>query len=152
QEPLCRRTDTICHDIDNEHPFAAHTSPVSRGVSMKAMSEAFEAHLRRRHRLGRVFHGVCFFATLFGLVSLLILLAGIAWQAYGWLDIDFLTSMQSRDPEKAGILAGIWGSLWLIGLTAIFAVPAGVGAAIYLEEYAPDNWLTRLIQVNLSNL
>lgn len=119
---------------------------------MKPLPSSYDAQLRRRHRLGRAFKGLCFLSTLFGLAALLVLLAGILWQAYGWLDIDFLTSMQSRKPEKAGMLAGIWGSLWLIGFTTLFAVPVGVGAALYLEEYATDNRLTRLIQLNLSNL
>ena len=58
----------------------------------------------------------------------------------------------SRFPQKAGILSAFAGSLWLVGLTAIFAFPIGVAAAIYLEEYAPQNWVTNLIQINIANL
>lgn len=70
----------------------------------------------------------------------------------GW-DWGFLTRYPSTlYPERAGILAGIWGSLWLVLLTGLIAVPLGVGAAIYLEEYASDTWMTRLIKLNLANL
>lgn len=70
----------------------------------------------------------------------------------GW-DWAFLSRYPSTlFPEKAGILAGIWGSIWLVLLTGLIAVPLGVGAAVYLEEYASDTWVTRLIKLNLANL
>lgn len=101
---------------------------------------------------GTVFHFACAASTAVGLISLAVLIGGILWLAWGWLDYQFLTSFDSRHPQKAGILAGLLGSLWLILFTGMFAVPVGVGAALYLEEYAKGTWLTRLIQVNLSNL
>lgn len=68
-------------------------------------------------------------------------------------DWGFLTRYPSTlYPEKAGILAGIWGSIWLVLMTGAIAVPLGVGAAVYLEEYASENWMTRLIKLNLANL
>ena len=70
----------------------------------------------------------------------------------GW-DWGFLTRYPSTlYPEKAGVLAGLWGSLWLVLLTGVIAVPLGVGAAVYLEEYATDTWVTRVIKLNLANL
>ena len=70
----------------------------------------------------------------------------------GW-SWKFLTNYTSQNtPQHAGIIAGIWGSIWLVILTAVFAVPVGIGAAIYLEEYASDTLTTRLIKLNLSNL
>jgi phosphate transport system permease protein len=67
--------------------------------------------------------------------------------------LDFLTSYPSRlKPESAGVVAGMWGSIWLVLLTATIAVPIGIGAALYLEEYAGNTWTTRLIKTNLSNL
>ncbi len=65
---------------------------------------------------------------------------------------DFLTSYDSNSPEKAGLASAIVGSLYLVGLTALFALPLGVGAALYLEEYAQKNWLTDLIQLLIVNL
>lgn len=101
---------------------------------------------------GSMFHFVCAASTAVGLISLAVLIGGIVWQAWGWLDYQFLTSFDSRKPGEAGILAGLLGSLWLILFTGLFVVPIGVGAALYLEEYAKGTWFTRLIQVNLANL
>lgn len=119
---------------------------------MSHLEDVFTSHLAARHRLGRLFGIACMLSTWFGVVVLVILLAGIFWQGAGWLNWSFLTSFDSRHPEQAGILAGLWGSLWLIFFTVLLSVPTGVGAALYLEEYAKDSRLTRLIQVNLSNL
>lgn len=72
-----------------------------------------------------------------------------SWTRAIW---DFLTSFDSNSPEKAGLASAIVGSLYLVGLTALFALPLGVGAAIYLEEYARRNALTELIQLLIANL
>ena len=69
-----------------------------------------------------------------------------------WVSMDFLVSPQSSNPERAGIRSAIFGSLWVILITLLIALPIGVGAAIYLEEYAKDNGLNRLIQTNINNL
>ena len=69
-----------------------------------------------------------------------------------WLNKDFITRPQSSKPEFAGVRTAILGSLWTIAITILFAFPIGVGAAIYLEEYAFDNALNRLIQTNINNL
>jgi len=119
---------------------------------MTPHDQVFHERLAARHRLGRWFEVLCRVSTWSSLIVLAILLAGIVWQAWGWLDWQFLTSFDSRIPARAGIFAGFWGSLWVITLTTLLAVPIGVGAAVYLEEYAKPNLLTRLIQVNLSNL
>lgn len=91
--------------------------------------------------------------VIYSAVSVLVVLLGVvAWLSVGWLDWDFFKSGYSGLPEGAGIQAGIWGSLWLILITAAVSIPVGIGAAVYLEEYASDNRLTRLIKLNLSNL
>jgi phosphate transport system permease protein len=69
-----------------------------------------------------------------------------------WLNPNFITSPQSSDAEKAGVRTAILGSLWIIAITIIIAFPLGVGASIYLEEYAVDNYLNRVIQTNINNL
>jgi phosphate transport system permease protein len=69
-----------------------------------------------------------------------------------WINPTFLKLPQSSDPLIAGIRTAILGSLWTIAITILFAFPIGVGSAIYLEEYASDNRLNRLIQTNISNL
>lgn len=69
-----------------------------------------------------------------------------------WLNRRLIAAAQSSDPDRAGVRTAILGSLWTIAITILTAFPIGVGAAIYLEEYAPDNWLTRLLQTNINNL
>ena len=65
---------------------------------------------------------------------------------------DFINSFPSRFPERAGIKAPSSGSIWMMAFTALFAIPLGVGAAIYLEEFAPRNWITKIIETNINNL
>lgn len=77
---------------------------------------------------------------------------GATLEFHSWLSLDFLVTPQSPDPEKAGVRTAILGSLWTIAITILFAFPLGVGAAIYLEEYATDTPLNRLIQTNINNL
>ncbi|MCA9102435.1 MAG: phosphate ABC transporter permease PstA [Planctomycetales bacterium] len=91
-------------------------------------------------------------ATLSSVVILIGMLWAIIHEGAGWLSWSFLTNYTSVHPEKAGILSALVGSLWLIGLTAVFSVVVGVGAAVYLEEYARDIWFKRLVQLNISNL
>jgi phosphate transport system permease protein len=68
------------------------------------------------------------------------------------LSWDLFTQSNSRKAENAGFQAGIIGTFWVISLTALLAIPIGIGAAIYLEEYAPRNWWTKILQTNISNL
>lgn len=76
--------------------------------------------------------------------------ADLEWTS--WVNWNFITSPASNTPELAGIRTAIMGSLWVIGITVLFALPIGVGAAIYLEEYATKNRLNQLIQTNINNL
>ena len=108
--------------------------------------------LARRHRMGRALRALFLAATWAGVVLLALLLGEVFWDGIGWLDLQFLTSFPSRFPERAGIQAALWGTIWLIGLTALFSIPVGIGAAIYLEEYARRNWINTVIEINISNL
>ncbi len=69
-----------------------------------------------------------------------------------WLNGAFLTNPQSSKPEFAGVRTALLGSIWVVLITVLFSFPIGVGAAIYLEEYAGDTRLNRLIQTNINNL
>jgi len=124
---------------------------------MTAVAPSFpsaEQRLRlvRRHRMGRALRALFLAATWAGVVLLALLLGEVFWDGIGWLDLQFLTSFPSRFPERAGIQAALWGTIWLIGLTALFSIPVGLGAAIYLEEYARRNWINTVIEINISNL
>ncbi len=126
--------------------------------------------LRRRHIRGRLFEIISLLAVLVGLVMLALLFYDVARDGLPRLfgcqpaagfpgftcDLSvtekFLTSFPSRRPENAGILSPLVGSIYMVGLMVVFAFPIGIGAGIYLEEYAPRNWLTSLIQINIANL
>lgn len=113
---------------------------------------SFDLRRNRRETIGVVLAVLFFLATVFGVVVLATLLVDVAIQAAPWLDVQFLTSLPSRFPDRAGIRAAILGSLWMMGLTALISVPLGVASAVYLEEYAQEGWLLRIIQVNIANL
>lgn len=111
-----------------------------------------DSRISLRHTLDRAFAALVCVAAVVGLVVLAVLLVDVVSDGLPWLSWRFITSFPSSIPTSAGIYPALLGSLWLLGLTALFSVPLGIGAAVYLEEYAPDNWLTRLIEVNISNL
>jgi phosphate transport system permease protein len=83
---------------------------------------------------------------------LLALLGQLIYDGMGRVSWQFLTSYPSRFASQAGILSAWIGTVLVMLLTALTAVPLGVGAAIYLEEYAPKNWMTDLIEINITNL
>lgn len=98
------------------------------------------------------FAGLAIAATAFGVLALAVLLFIVLKDGIGGLDWNFLTSFPSRKPEDAGAKAALLGTLWVMGFTSLFSIPVGVGAAIYLEEFAPKSWFTRLIETNISTL
>ena len=123
------------------------------GVTIRMRSpSSFNHHLGRRKILGSIALVVFMSSVVVGILGLVVLLAQVLFQGLEWLSPELIFNFPSRHPEQAGLKAAIFGTLWLMGLTAAFTVPVGVGAAIYLEEYATENWLTRLIEVNIANL
>jgi len=108
--------------------------------------------LTKKIYLNLFFKGVFFTATSFSLVILAILFYRIFSQGWEHLSLDFLTNFASRKPEEAGIKAAIFGTLWIMAITAPVSIILGVGCAIYLEMYAKQNAFTRFIQTNISNL
>ncbi|MBI4306661.1 MAG: phosphate ABC transporter permease PstA, partial [Chloroflexi bacterium] len=109
---------------------------------------------RDRYRRIRdaVFLAVFFLSVVVGIAGLLTLLIDVLVDGLPWLDWDFITSYPSRRASQSGILAALIGSIWILALTVVFAIPIGVATAVYLEEFAANNWPTRVIQVNISNL
>jgi len=130
----------------------------------------YEPNRRLRVVFGPLFGAACFLATLTGVVVLSVLLGSVIARAMNqasglpWYDVagngrrlfgflgDLIGRKQSMDPAVAGFRMGVIGSLWLLGLVAVFAIPVGVGAAVFLEEYAPPGRLRRVIQTNIANL
>ena len=92
---------------------------------------------------------VVVFLALFALGTLLYDVFSDGWGRLNW---QFLTSLPSRRAEEAGIYPALIGTVWLITLTTLLALPIGIAAAIYLEEYGTGNWLARIIEINIANL
>ncbi|MGK7927742.1 MAG: phosphate ABC transporter permease subunit PstC [Spirulina sp.] len=113
---------------------------------------SFEKALTRRQRYDRLFLSLTLLASLVGVVVLTLLLVSVLLRGIPVLDGSFLTSFASRKPDDAGIFAALAGTLWLLVLTAAIAFPIGVGAAIYLEEYLPNNTLSYILEIHLANL
>lgn len=107
---------------------------------------------QRKKLLDRLFQAAGIFAVFFGLAVLAALLVDVFIDGFSRLSWQFLTSYPSRKPDQAGILAAWAGTLWVMATTGLFAVPIGVGAGIYLEEYARKNRLTDFIEINIANL
>lgn len=105
-----------------------------------------------RHFLSFMFKVLSLVGLLLGLVVLLVLIADLIRRGGDRLSWDFFTNFASRKADRAGILAAWVGTLWVMLITAFLTIIIGVSAAIYLEEYAPKNRLTRLIELNILNL
>jgi len=103
-------------------------------------------------RIDKLFNVFGIGATAFGLLILLALILDVLIDGFPRLRWDFLTSFPSRKPEQAGILSAWVGTVWIMLTTALFAIPLGIGAGIYLEEYAPKNRVTDFIEINIANL
>lgn len=101
-----------------------------------------------------IFMGLLWFSLFFGIVVLFVLIVDTALKGAPRFDGDLLGSYESTiAPETTGFRAGVIGTAWLMLGTAAFAVPLGVGAGVYLEEFSnPKKWYNRLIEVNLQNL
>jgi phosphate transport system permease protein len=115
-------------------------------------SPLFAVNLARRKQIGQVFSWLCLAAISVGIMFLAVLLINVILEGARWLSPQLFTAFPSRFPEQAGMRSALQGTLWMIGLTMVFSLPVGVGAAIYLEEYAPKNRLTQFIEINVANL
>jgi len=108
--------------------------------------------IQRRKRLDALFGVLGLIALMIGVLTFVTLFADMAIKGLGRLDWDFFTSFPSRRAGQAGILSAWVGSTLVMVVTAFFAVPLGVAAGVYLEEYARKNWVTDLIEINITNL
>lgn len=108
--------------------------------------------LSANQRNDQLFRGLGMAATGLGLAVLLFLVGTLLWDGFQRLDWAFLSGGASRFAQKAGILPALVGTAWLMALTALLAIPVGVGAGIYLEEYGQQNRLAAFIEININNL
>jgi phosphate transport system permease protein len=112
----------------------------------------FQKRLARRKWLGRGFHALCLLAITIALAMLAALLINIISEGWSRVNWGFITSFPSRNPEEAGIKAALLGSIYVVSMAGVIAFSLGVGAAIYLEEYAARNWFAGIVQTNIVNL
>lgn len=130
-------------------PTPIDTSDLNAAALRTEQRRALNASRRLRER---VFHVVGLTATMLGLIVLAVLLIDLVMTGMTRLSWDFLTSFPSRRASQAGILSAWVGSLLVILVTGLIGVPLGVAAGIYLEEYAPKNRFTDIIEINVANL
>lgn len=114
--------------------------------------QAIRAIITRHKRWDMLFGLLGLLALMIGVLTLTVLFADMAMKGAARIDYDFLTSFPSRRAGSAGILSAWVGTILVMLVTAFSAVPLGVAAGIYLEEYAPKNWVTDIIEINVTNL
>ena len=132
-------------------PIAASvTRPRYSGPTPPSGSAATRSPWRRWR--DRFFFLLFFASVAIGILGLAALVIDVLTDGLGALDFSFINSYPSRHPGESGIRAALFGTIWITLGTAAFAIPIGVATAIYLEEFAPDHWATRLVQLNIANL
>jgi phosphate transport system permease protein len=133
---------------------------MARATAARRTGPASEAVLRQLSGwkidvVGLIFCGALFLTLLLALAVLVTLIVDVAFEAapvFTERGTEFLTSNLSSLPGRAGVWQGIWGSLGIMAFVAVVAFPLGIAAAVYVEEYAPDNRLTRFLSANIRNL
>ncbi|OGA32278.1 MAG: phosphate ABC transporter, permease protein PstA [Betaproteobacteria bacterium RIFCSPLOWO2_12_FULL_62_13b] len=108
--------------------------------------------IARHKRWDMIFALVGVLALMIGVLTFVALFAEMAWTGLARLDWQFFTSFPSRRASQAGILSAWVGTSLVMLVTAFVAVPLGVASGVYLEEYARKNWITDLIEINITNL
>ncbi|WP_071515192.1 phosphate ABC transporter permease PstA [Geitlerinema sp. PCC 9228] len=125
-----------------------------QGASDKsqAAESAYKIDLSHRYLIDNVFAFFTWLAVAIAIFVLLVLLWDVFSDGFGRLNWQFLNSFPSRKPEQAGILSALVGTIWVMVTVAIITFPIGVGAGIYLEEFAGNTWFAKLVEVNINNL
>jgi phosphate transport system permease protein len=114
--------------------------------------ESIRAMIRRHKRNDLLFAAVGMFVIASLTITLLVLFLDLILDGYPRFTLDFFTNYPSRKPEIAGILSAWVGSSLVLLVTFFVAVPLGIAAGVYLEEYAKKNWISDIIEINVSNL
>jgi phosphate transport system permease protein len=124
----------------------------STQASNEEKNKMIRALVRSRKRWDIIFAGVGLFAISVAILTLVLLFADMVIEGAPRINLEFFTNFPSRRAAGAGILSSWVGSFLVMIVTALFAIPIGIAGAIYLEEYAKKNWMTDIIEINISNL
>lgn len=127
-------------------------APMKNSQAAKARTEQLRAIIRSHKRWDVIFGLVGLAAMSIGIFTLVALFSQMVIDGFPRLTTEFFTSFPSRRAGQAGILSAWVGSFLVMIVTALFAIPVGIASAIYLEEYARKNWLTDIIEINITNL
>jgi phosphate transport system permease protein len=118
-----------------------------------AGAQIIGAQPQRDRIQGRLFQFAMFFSLAIGIVSLITLLVQVFVEGSSRLNLDLVQNFPSSLPDQAGVQSALFGTLWVMGVVAVTCIPIGIGAAVYLEEYAnKERWYNRLIELNIQNL
>lgn len=112
----------------------------------------FQVNLSGRYKIDTIFAIATWSAIVISILVLVTLLLSVLIEGFPRLSWSFLTNFPSRKPEEAGLLSALGGTVWMMVTIAVIAFPLGVGAGIYLEEFAKDSWLGLIIEININNL
>lgn len=131
-------------------PFIAQARAVAADTAVARAR--WNPRLTQRRFIGQLFFVITLLSVLFAITALAVLLTSIWQDGAAKISLQFLESFPSRFAAKAGIKSAIYGSIYIAIFTFLFAVPVGVAAATYLEEFATDTRLRRIIDINIANL
>lgn len=129
---------------------SSQNAPLDAGWDIE-QKEVLDA-LGKRQAIDKGFSWLSLSAVVFSLFVLMVLLVDVIVDGAPVLSWSFLTSFPSRNPETAGIVSALVGTIWVMMLVALFTFPIGVGAGIFLEEFVPDSLIAKAVEINISNL
>ena len=132
--------------------MTTHNSSPDSHKSPPRGEQDFDIALARRYRWDRVFQIASWAAVIIAITILVVLMTDVLIDGLPRLDWTLISEYPSRKPGEAGLKSALVGTIWLMVLTAIITFPLGVGAGIYLEEFAANTWYARIIEININNL
>ncbi len=128
------------------------TTQTPQPLSSGKPANLFNSNRQKRYQLDKLFAALTWTATFIALLILAVLLIDVLIDGVAQLNWSFIVSDISPRPTRAGVFQALIGSIWLLGLTALISFPLGVGTGIYLEEFAADSFLAKVVEINISNL
>src|SRR6185369_5845882 len=148
-----RRPDPVADHPGLQHPRSVAARQIPRGLLMKPLTtEEIRAVIARGKLRDNIFKAMGVFCLSLALIVIVALIADMVIKGSDRFTLDLFLNFASRRATQAGILSAWVGSLLVMLVTGLAAVPLGVAAGLYLEEYAKRNWITHIIEINITNL